>query len=211
MMNIIAIINFLFRTFYFLFLKGTFNMNFNWTVIASGASAISAIASLVSIWINFYWNKKMYKANMVTKPKLENLNALKRLIPNYIAEVSFTTYLFFKATANQRDKMLDKSHGKTYGAIYGNIDFEDHDRQMKRAKALHEQLVALLKLQDNQLLLKDVQDIWNLLGVRKEYNQQSTNLYLSDKEKKYNDKMNQLTSKLNNDFIIFYKQNIDKI
>ena len=82
---------------------------------------------------------------------------------------------------------------------------------MKRAKALHEQLVALLKLQDNQLLLKDVQDIWNLLGVRKEYNQQSTNLYLSDKEKKYNDKMNQLTSKLNNDFIIFYKQNIDKI
>ena len=185
--------------------------NIKWTVVASVAAAFSAIVSLISLWINFYWNNKMYKLNIIVKPEIQDLNTLRTLIPNYIAEVSFTAYLFFKATANQRDKMLDNSHGKTFGAIYGNIDFEDHDRQMNKAKSLYEQLVALLKLQGNHHLLTDVQEVWNCLGLRKKYNQESSNLYTSEKEKEFNLKMKQATDKLNKDFIRFYQDTINKL
>ncbi len=59
--------------------------------------------------------------------------------------------------------------------------------------------------------MTDVQEVWNCLGLRKKYNQESSNLYTSEKEKEFNLKMKQATDKLNKDFIRFYQDTINKL
>ena len=74
--------------------------NINWTIVASIAAAVSAFASLISIIISYHWNRKTYKANVEIEPKLEALYTLRKLIPDYIAEINYVTYLYCKAAAN---------------------------------------------------------------------------------------------------------------
>lgn len=183
-------------------------MKINWTEIASIGAAISAIASLISIGVGFRWNKKMYKADMIIKPKIEELHDLRDLIPIYISNINYASYLFFKASANQRDKMMAEAKALPRGVVYGKVNFEDYDKQMDKTKALHEQLVALLRLQNNQVILNDVEELWDWFGKKNDYNQDSTNACLSKKEEKFNNLLHKRSSKLNDDFIKDYQNKI---
>lgn len=183
--------------------------NIKWTIVASIAAAVSAFASLISIIISYHWNRKTYKANVEIEPKLEALYTLRKLIPDYIAEINYVTYLYCKAAANQNDERRAKENILPDGVIWGNITFEDHDRQMAKTKLVHEHLTAILRLEGAALLLKDAQELWNCLSLRKEYYKEVTNEFVSKKEKEFNHLLNETSDKLNNDFIEYYKSKIE--
>lgn len=59
------------------------------------------------------------------------------------------------------------------------------------------------------VLLKDAQELWNCLSLRKEYYKEATNEFVSKKEKEFNHLLNETSDKLNNDFIEYYKSKIE--
>lgn len=147
----------------------------------------------------------MYRADLKIKPKLESLETLKKVIPNYIAEINFVSYLFDKASANQNDKRRDEEGCLPDGVVYGKISFEDQDKEMAKVRIIHDQLIELLKIEEIDELLDDTQDLWNCLSLRKKYYSDATNQLKSKNEEKFESLLLQKSNKLNKDFIEYYK------
>lgn len=187
--------------------------NINWTAIASIAASISALLSLIGIGVNAYYSKKTYKANLEIKNKLNVVNAIKELVPKYIAETNYALYLHSKAWANVNDinNGIDKlSHPKV---VIGRTELADYDDQLTKAKKVYFELKANLDIYEEKDLLADVVALWNVLSHENlnKISSTATNRGISELEQEVFNEFDTQKDKLTNDFIKWYKKEFQKL
>lgn len=189
-------------------------MNNNiWTVIATGASAISAICSAIGIGINIYYNRKNYRANLEITSKLQLLKSVRKLVPDYITAVNYSLYLYEKGWSNENDRKAKQENRLTPGIIIGKIGLEAYDSQLTKAKIVYRELKTILKIYENKQLLEDVEKVWNILN--KENLQKikitATNAEISKEEKEINLNFKSKSDQLTDDFTKWYNMEFEKL
>lgn len=183
------------------------------TIIATCSAAVSAIASLVSIGVNLCNNKKMYKANLERKSKLDLLQSIRILVPEYIASVDYALYLYIKASADENDKMQDEVRRLAPGVKYGNTTFEDYSKQLNEAKSRFFDLKNNLAIYKANNLEEYVDRVWHILDTKRlnGIKSNATNGGLSTQEVNANNYMNKHSKELIDHFNSWYNQEFNKL
>ncbi|NRN84096.1 hypothetical protein [Lactobacillus helveticus] len=171
----------------------------NWSAVASIAASISALLSLVGIIMNAHYNKKNYKANLEIKSKLDLLQSIGILVPEYIASVDYALFLYIKASAD------DIKHR--------NTSFEEYSKQLNEAKAKYFNLKSNLSIYKANDLKEYVEKVWQILDTDKlnEIRANVTNRGLSKQEVDANNYMNKHSKELINCFDLWYDHEFNKL
>ena len=180
--------------------------NINWTALSSIAACVSAILSLVTIKVNIANNKKMYQANLEIKSKLDIIQSIKKLVPDYIAGTNYTLYLYSKAWSNTNDK-------RKPNVIIGRTEIADYDAQLTQAKRVYFELKTNLQVYEVELLLKEAEELWAVLNHENLYKISSTatNESITDPEQEVFDEFEEKKKKLIQDFSKWYKEEFQRL
>lgn len=181
----------------------------NGTVISSIAAACSAIFSFIGLFVSIHFSRKSYYGNIRLTRKLELLRDTQKLISKYIAAVKYTAYLYDKASSNRNDSrdILENSF------LVGSVNFDDYDKQMNNARIIYQELQFNLKVQSQERLLNEVNELWKMINTKKLKDTfgSSRNLTLSEKEKEFNHEFTKLSNKIIDDFSRIYQQEFNKL
>ena len=187
------------------------NMSDIWSCVAAIAASISALLSLIGMIVNVHYNRKTYRANLEIKSKLDLLNEARKLVPEFLSEVKYASHLYMKASANSNDRKVDKENRLSPGVFYSDIDFSDYYNQLYKAQNSYYELKNMLKLLDYKDLTKNVEDIWKHFNQVKSCCSDATNAYESNEEKEYNNRNEELSQKLLDDFSTEYTENVKNL
>lgn len=187
--------------------------NINWAAISSVAASISALLSLISIFINTHYSRKNYKANLKINSKLELLKTVRKLVPDYITEVNATLYSYMKGWSNENDKKAKAENLLPPNIIMGETGLEDYDSRLTKAKIVYHELKTTLQIYENQQLLKDVELVWSILDKKNRdiIASVATNRGISPEEEKINSDFEKVSNKLTEDFTKWYNDEFQKL
>lgn len=165
-------------------------------------SIASLFISICSLGLTFYYNKKNYKAQVINKSKIDDLNTVRLLILDFVSNMDSAIYYSFRAYENALDSKND------------GIKFVDSDKRVQKVKDSLQHLDVFLNFENDEELRTDIKNIAVYVRADKLsscFSSNTTGYKVYIEETKYQRKYNAEKEKLLNDLEMFYKNQLKNL